>query len=256
MGQLAGELSGGLLGILPWRCPSTKLAAMRSLRCAQLAVTQIVAVPSRVFRSGVTRARFAPPAARLISALCAASALWACSEDLVDDTSPEICYSQKRWIGGVTGSEEMFPGGDCVGCHRIFDGPEFMAAGTVYGVFDPDGALTTRNECFGVEGALVTITAADGQVLQTRTNRAGNFYFEGREAALAAPFKVVVQYEQDNGDVSVQPMNSSPSYGGCARCHTPGATETEGALAGAILAREEIVEGAAPIFTGPVPPEP
>lgn len=184
------------------------------------------------------------------------SALSACSEDLVDETSPDVCYSQKRWIGKVTASEEMFPGGECVGCHRIFDGPEFMAAGTVYGVLDPEGLVTTRNECFGVEGALVTITTADGLVLQTRTNRAGNFYFEGRESALPKPFKVVVEYEQADGTVTRQPMSSSPSYGGCARCHTPGARNTEGAVAGAILGPEDIVEGTYPIFTGPVPLEP
>lgn len=220
---------------------------MRSLRCAQLAVTQIVALAGRGLRGAVSRA----------PRLLALGAVWlgACSEDLVDDTSPDVCYSQKRWIGGVTASEEMYPGGECVGCHRIFDGPEFMAAGTVYGVVDPDGAVTTRNQCFGVEGALVTITAADGQVLQTRTNRAGNFYFEGREDALAMPFKVVVQYQQDDGVLTQQPMNTSPSYGGCARCHTPGVANT-GATPGAILSRDDIPEGVYPIFTGPVPLEP
>ena len=86
---------------------------MRSLRCAQLAVLRSAA--RRSLSVGVA---------------VGASALWACSEDLVDETSPDVCYSQKRWIGGVTGNEEMFPGGECVGCHRIFDGPEFMAAGT------------------------------------------------------------------------------------------------------------------------------
>lgn len=238
---MAGVASGGLLGILPWRCRSTKLARMRPLQCARLAVLRIAVLH-------ITALRITVPLG--LAALCA------CSEDLVDETSPDVCYSQKRWIGGLTGNEEMFPGGECVGCHRIFDGPEFMAAGTIYGVFDPEGAVTTRNECFGVEGALVTITAADGQVLQTRTNRAGNFYFEGRESSLAKPYKVVVGYEQDDGTVTQQPMNTSPSYGGCARCHTPGASSTPGALAGGILGPDETVEGASPIFTGPVPPEP
>lgn len=188
-------------------------------------------------------------------AACALSALSAC-EDLVEDTSPDVCFSQKRWVGERTGSEEMYPGHDCVGCHRESDGPEFMAAGTVYGVLDPDGLVTTGNDCFGVEGALVTITAADGQVLQTRSNRAGNFYFEGRESSLAKPFKVNVQYQLADGTVSHQPMNTSPSYGGCARCHTPGAVGTPGAEAGAILGPDAVVEGAYPIFTGPFPPEP
>lgn len=215
---------------------------MRSIRGDQRA-------PARV--AGAT-------AAPLLLALCLGtvylSCLAACSEDLVDETSPDVCYSQKRWIGKLTASEEMYPGHECVGCHREFDGPEFMAAGTIYGVVDPEGAVTTDNDCFGVEGALVTITAADGQVLQTRTNRAGNFYFEGREESLAKPFKVVVQYTTDDDALTYQFMNTSPSYGGCARCHTPGVQGTPDAVAGAVLGPDEVVEGAYPIFTGPVPP--
>jgi hypothetical protein len=179
-------------------------------------------------------------------------ATWSCGTALVDETSSDVCSSGKRWIGELTPSEEMFPGHDCVGCHRQFDGPELMAAGTVYGVLDAEGTVTTQSDCFGVEGAQVTITAADGQVLQTRTNRAGNFYFEGRESSLAKPFKVIVEYQLDNGAVSRQPMNSSPSYGGCARCHTPGARQTPGAEPGAVLGPNEVVQGAYPIFTGPV----
>jgi hypothetical protein len=191
----------------------------------------------------------------LVAALCGA-ALWACGEDLVDTTAPEVCYSQKRWIGKLTPSEEMYPGRDCVGCHRENDGPELIAGGTIYGTVDAEGAVTTDNDCFGVEGALVTITAADGQVLQTQTNRSGNFYFEGRESSLAKPFKVVVQYRLPDGALTYQFMNTSPSYGGCARCHTPGARETPGAVAGAELDPEQVVEGAYPIFTGPLdPPE-
>jgi hypothetical protein len=197
-------------------------------------VTQIVGVP--------------------LVAFCASAALWACSEDVVDETPSDVCYSGKRWIGKLTASEEMYPGHECVGCHREFDGPELMAAGTVYGVVDPDGSVTTDNDCFGLEGVYVTITAADGQVLQTRTNRAGNFYFEGRESSLAKPFKVVLQYEPPGGHVTYQPMITSPSYGGCARCHTPGVGGTPGGIAGNILGPDETVEGVLPIFSGPVPP--
>ena len=185
-------------------------------------------------------------------ALCL-SAASGCSYDLVDDT--ELCASGKRWIGGHTPNEEMYPGHDCMGCHRTYDGPELMAGGTVYGVLDKTGERTTKHDCFGVEGALVTITSADDQVLQTRTNRAGNFYFEGRESSLVKPFRVTVEYELPDGAVTRQPMTSKPSYGGCARCHTPGARATPDATAGTILAPNEIVEGVYPIFTGPVSEE-
>jgi len=178
-----------------------------------------------------------------------------CKEDLVDDVSTDVCASGKRWIGDLTPSEEMFPGHDCVGCHRDFGGPELMAGGTIYGLPDPDGARTTSSDCFGLEGAQVTVTAADGLVLQTRSNRAGNFYFEGREASLAKPFRVTVEYISPDGQKSSrEPMNTSPSYGGCARCHNPQeARETPGAQEGAVLGPDEVVaRDVYPIYTGPV----
>jgi hypothetical protein len=175
-----------------------------------------------------------------------------CKDDLVDDVSPDVCASGKRWIGDVTPSEEMFPGHDCVGCHRDFGGPELMLGGTIYGLPDPDGARTTLPDCFGVEGAQVTVTAADGLVLQTRSNRAGNFYFEGREASLAKPFRVTVEYASPDGQISREPMNTSPSYGGCARCHNPQeARGTPGLDPGGIVGPDEVVAGAYPIYTGP-----
>jgi hypothetical protein len=176
-----------------------------------------------------------------------------CKGDLVDDVAPEVCASGKRWIGDLTPSEEMFPGHDCVACHRDFGGPELMLGGTIYGLPDPDGTRTTLPDCFGVQGVQVTVTAADGLVLQTRTNRAGNFYFEGREASLAKPFRVTIEYTSPDGHTSREPMNTSASYGGCARCHNPQeALPTPGAEPGAILGPDEVVQGAYPIYTGPV----
>jgi hypothetical protein len=139
-----------------------------------------------------------------------------------------------------------------MGCHSANGGPELIAGGTIYGVPDPDGAVTTDNDCFGVEGVLVTITGADGQVLQTRTNRAGNFYFEGRQSSLVKPFNVVIEHTDAEGTFSRQFMASSPSYGGCARCHKPGYTTPTGAMSGVTLGPDEIVEGVFPIYTGPV----
>jgi hypothetical protein len=176
-----------------------------------------------------------------------------CSSDLVADVSPDLCASGKRWIGGLTPHKEMYPGHDCVGCHRDYDGPELMLGGTIYGLPDPDGARTTQYDCFGVEGAQVTVTAADGQILTTRTNRAGNFFFEGRQDSLAKPFTVLVEYTAPDGTYTREPMNSRPSYGGCARCHTPGHSEpTPGAEPGSTLGPDDVVEGAYPIYTGPV----
>lgn len=139
--------------------------------------------------------------------------------DLVENVASDVCASGKRWVGEKTGSEEMYPGRDCVACHRDNDGPAFFAAGTVYDVYDENGAVTSQNDCFGLEGATVTISAADGQVFQAKTNRAGNFFFEGDESSLAMPFRATIEYELPGGTLSRQAMDSSPSYGGCAHCH-------------------------------------
>jgi hypothetical protein len=186
--------------------------------------------------------------------------LLACNQNLVDEVSTDVCASGKRWVGDLTPNEWMFPGHDCVGCHQDYDGPELMAAGTVYGLVDEvagqpelDGARTTASDCFGVEGASVTITAGDGQVLNTRTNAAGNFYFEGRQASLKKPFRVMVEYTSPEGVYSREFMSSSPSYGGCGRCHNPQeAKATEGAMAGMVLGPDEIPDNVLPIYTGPV----
>jgi hypothetical protein len=178
----------------------------------------------------------------------------ACNDELVENVSPEVCASGKRWVGDVTGSEEMYPGQDCVSCHRAVDGPAFFAAGTVYGLPDPEGARTTGPLCFGVPDARVTITGADGVVFQTHTNRAGNFYFEGRDDALAKPFSVEVDYTRSDGRASRQSMATLPSYGGCAHCHdpNPGLPFTPDAGPGGVHAPADRIEGVYPIYTGPV----
>jgi hypothetical protein len=186
-----------------------------------------------------------------VCALASLLALAACGRD-VEDVSKDVCASGKRWAGEIVGNEEMFPGRDCVGCHRDLDGPEFLAAGTVYGLIDETGERTTAHDCFGVEGARVTITAGDGEVLQTHTNRAGNFYFEGRASSLVKPLSVVVDYTFPDGSVSREPMSTHPSYGGCARCHNPQESNPTTDAGGRVLGPDEVVFGVYPIYTGPV----
>lgn len=178
-----------------------------------------------------------------------------CNDELVEDVPTSVCASGKRWVGDFTASEEMYPGQDCVGCHLSLDGPPLMAAGTVYGLPDRGGARTTVPLCFGVEGVLVTITGAEGTVLQTRTNRAGNFYFEGRPEDLPVPFRVRLDYTLPSGRVTTQTMTTQPSYGGCGRCHDPevaAAAATPGLEPGGVAARGEVINPEVPIFTGPV----
>jgi hypothetical protein len=92
-------------------------------------------------------------------------------------------------------------------------------------------------------------------VLQTRTNRAGNFYFEGPPEALPIPFSVQLDYTREDGLVTRQTMTTQPSYGGCGRCHDPAAAEsaaTPGLMPGGVVGPDDVLDPDFPIFTGPV----
>jgi hypothetical protein len=119
----------------------------------------------------------------------------------------EQCSSGEAWTGGDEESPFMKPGGDCIGCHALEnEGPAFTIAGTVM------GALDDVEDCFGVEGAIVRITDADGQILELTTNRAGNFY---TSAPFTAPFNAEVEL---GGAISQ--MVTPQTDGNCASCHT------------------------------------
>jgi hypothetical protein len=152
-------------------------------------------------------------------ALCALS----CNDELVEDVPPEECITGHRWVGGKRGSDEMFPGEDCVGCHLENDGPELMAGGTIYpsrlGDAETAFGRPQADHCFGVEGVRVVITGFDGEVFERFTNRAGNFYIEGRASELAKPYKVELFYTEEDGDPAQPSMFTQPYYGGCGNCH-------------------------------------
>ncbi len=193
-------------------------------------------------------------------ALAVALSTVACNDETVEDVPQDVCVSGKRWIGGRRGSEEMYPGRDCVGCHLENDGPQLMAGGTIYGFGQGrDGATVAMTlgqpqsvDCFGLEGVTVTITGFDKEVFTTVTNRAGNFFFEGRPSELVKPFIVNVKYDApatadrpaNTADFN---MNTQPSYGGCARCHTPTAylNETPPATVNFLFPAPEVVLGGA-----------
>lgn len=193
--------------------------------------------------------------ARVVAAAAVLVGGLACNDELVEEVPTSVCASGKRWVGDFTPNEEMFPGQDCVSCHLVLDGPPLMAAGTVYGLPDRDGPRTTVPLCFGVEGVLVTITGSEGTVLQTRTNRAGNFYFEGHPDELPVPFSVQLDYTLPNGRATTQTMTTQPSYGGCGRCHDPAAAAenaTAGVEPGSVAGPDDTIDAEFPIFTGPL----
>lgn len=154
---------------------------------------------------------------------------FACNDETVEEVSKDVCYSGMRWIGDKRGSPEMFPGQDCVGCHIENDGPPLAIGGTLYPYVLNLAAgiqkVQSGEHCFGIGGIAVAIEDADGQTFEVTTNRAGNFYVEGNPDDFAKPFSV--QFDWINpatGNTQTARMFSEPSYGGCARCHTPDAT--------------------------------
>jgi hypothetical protein len=165
---------------------------------------------------------------RIRSYLCSFAAL-SCSDETTEVVTKDVCYSEMRWVGGKRGSEEMFPGRDCVGCHIDNDGPPLAIGGTIYsyvlGQGTPGLLAQTGTDCFGVEGISVAIEDADGQVLNLVTNRAGNFYVEGKPDDFAKPFTALITWtDPTDNSVVESPMPSTlPMYGGCARCHNPSA---------------------------------
>lgn len=143
---------------------------------------------------------------------------------LVRAVDAGTCLTGLRWVGGDRRSAEMHPGSDCVGCHREAGARPLLLGGTVYPTGGP-GWEPPLDGCFGLEGVEVIVVDAEGRERSTVTNRAGNFYFEGRESELAMPYSVSMPWTLDGREV-VSQMFTQPSYGGCARCHSARAEST------------------------------
>lgn len=175
---------------------------------------------------------------RWLIALCFGGSVvaFACNDDTVEEVDKTVCYSGMRWVGEKRGSPEMYPGRDCVGCHIDNDGPPLAIGGTVYPYVLSNGATglaaQTGTDCFGIEGITVRITDADGLPLEVVTNRAGNFYVEGNPDDFAKPFSASVIWNNADEQGQDPPQESqmlvtTPSYGGCGRCHNPALTNDQ-----------------------------
>jgi hypothetical protein len=172
----------------------------------------------------------------LLSMIALPAVVFACKDDTIQDVDQSVCLSGKQWIGGKRGDPRMYPGQDCVGCHLDNDGPELMLGGTVYPyveyVIGEAGLAKFKEQqsgehCFGLEGVELTITGGDGQTFTVTTNEAGNFFVEGKATDLKKPFRVIGRYTEPATGMTTYPqMGTFPSYGGCARCHTPGVQAT------------------------------
>jgi hypothetical protein len=123
-------------------------------------------------------------------------------------TSDPSCASGMRWTGVDHESPLMHPGGDCIGCHSSGEGPRFAIAGTV------SESLSDPVDCYGVQGAVVTITDAASQTFTLTTNEAGNFYLSAR-TAVTMPIHASIAFEG-----RTRAMVASQVVGACASCHT------------------------------------
>lgn len=102
----------------------------------------------------------------------------------------------------------MLPGRACMDCHQADSEATstFTAAGTVYG--SPEGACGEA----AIEGVLVEILDANGDVqTTTTTNAAGNFY---TSAPIALPMRVRL-----SKDDKTAVMTSAVESASCATCH-------------------------------------
>jgi hypothetical protein len=121
--------------------------------------------------------------------------------------TPEECSTGNVWSGGDEESPLMHPGGDCIGCHSAEgEGPIYTAAGTVMAAYDDP------EDCYGVEGVLIRLTDADGNVHEATTNAAGNFFFA---ADVSTPFTAEIER-----DGVTSAMLTPQVDGNCASCHT------------------------------------
>ena len=130
-----------------------------------------------------------------------------CDEGSLVSVPTEECVSGLKWEGGVSHTDEMYPGRDCNSCHRSEgEGPIFDVAGTVYA----DWMAAT--DCAGTESVEILLTDATGFQVTVESNRAGNFHYRGD---LEFPIMAAVR---QNGET--REMTTPILTGDCNSCHT------------------------------------
>lgn len=113
-----------------------------------------------------------------------------------EDCTPQTCDGD---------GANMLPGSDCQLCHKpggVSDAPAYQFGGTVYS--DDLGSQ-------GLEGVIVRVTDARGEVLEMKSTRVGNFYSRGD---LVPPMQVEVER-----DGWIEAMTDPITTGDCNSCH-------------------------------------
>ena len=130
-------------------------------------------------------------------------------EDVLDPVhSREIAALGDDPSGARTGPTHR-AGQPCLVCHGSAgpNHPEFSVAGTVY---------RTQTTAEALQGAVVTLTDAEGAMRQIDTNRTGNFYVEAGAWQPVYPMRVSVS----SGGVTTDMKTHVGREGSCATCHT------------------------------------
>jgi hypothetical protein len=134
-------------------------------------------------------------------------------ESPVEDAEIE---AQGPEVEGLEEDEFHRYGQNCLACHGGYGpGPQWAFAGTVF---------ATPNDDIPVQGAIVTMTDAAGQVFFRQTNCAGNFYIDAEVAEPVFPVHVEVECPIPGGDTTRRAVMGTRMNrdGGCAMCHDKG----------------------------------
>ena len=162
--------------------------------------------------ASTTRARAVAVAVAALAAVAAMlAAMPACS--VVEDVLDPVHAQQVSALGGDPSGQHNGPthrpGQPCLVCHGgLGPGrPDLSVAGTIY---------RTSADTQALQGAVVTLTDAQGVIRQVTTNRTGNFLVDAQTWQPGYPLRVSVSYR----GVSIDMKTHVGRDGSCATCHT------------------------------------
>lgn len=135
----------------------------------------------------------------------------ACSvvEDVLDPVHAQAVAALGPETFGLGKGPTHRPGQPCLTCHggQGPGSPDLSVGGTVY---------KTQPATEWLEGAIVTLTDAEGTIRQLTTNRTGNCLIGKNEWAPVYPMRVTVSF----AGVSIDMVTHVGGSGSCTDCHT------------------------------------
>lgn len=140
----------------------------------------------------------------------------------------------------TTKGEDMNAGRACLSCHK--GKPSLVVAGTVFGApAQPNSCAAVQPDGEPISGAVMTITDAEGTVVDVDVRAKGNFLIKTKDHALKGPFLAKLTWEGRTVEKQV-PVKS----GDCNTCHTAAGTKGASGRIVLPLARRSPVPGSRP----------